>query len=66
MKVVINMDLCEGNARCQEAAPEVFQVGEDDRAHLLMAEPPESQRAAIERAVRLCPRQAITIEEEEK
>lgn len=64
MKVVINLDLCEGNARCQEAAPQVFEVGEDDRAHLLMADPPESQRAAIERAVRLCPRQAITIAEE--
>ena len=64
MKVVINMDLCEGNARCQEAAPQVFQVGEDNRAHLLMADVPETQRAAVERAVRLCPRQAITVVEE--
>ncbi|HEY7295442.1 MAG TPA: ferredoxin [Dehalococcoidia bacterium] len=64
MKVVINMDLCEGNARCQEAAPQVFEVGDDDRAHLLVAEPDESQRAAVERAVRLCPRQAITIVED--
>ena len=65
MKVVINYELCEGNAKCVEAAPVVFALGDDDRAIVLVERPDESQRAAVERAVRICPRQAITIVEDE-
>ncbi|HVN64957.1 MAG TPA: ferredoxin [Candidatus Binataceae bacterium] len=61
MKVVIDLKLCEGNMRCQEAAPEVFEVREDDHSHLLLENPPERLREQIERAARLCPRQAITV-----
>ena len=65
MKVIVDLDLCEGNARCMEAAPEVFEVREDDRAYVLMERPPEELRAKVERAVRLCPRQAIAIVEDD-
>lgn len=65
MKVVINYDLCEGNAKCVEAAPAVFELGDDDRAIVLIERPDESHRAAVEKAVRICPRQAITIIEDE-
>jgi ferredoxin len=64
MKVIVNPDLCEGNARCVEAAPEVFELGDDDQAHVLIERPDEALRAKVERAVRLCPRQAIRIEED--
>jgi len=63
MKVVVDYDLCEGNAECMKAAPEVFEVGEDDRAKILIARPGEELRAKVEKAVRRCPRQAITIVE---
>ncbi|HUO04970.1 MAG TPA: ferredoxin [Candidatus Binataceae bacterium] len=63
MKVVIDPKLCEGNMRCQEAAPEVFEVRDDDKSHLLVESPTENLRAKVERAVRLCPRLAITIVE---
>ena len=62
MRVVIDEELCEGNAECMKIAPEVFVVGDDDRARLLVEQPPEASRAAVERAVRRCPRQAIRIE----
>jgi len=62
MRIVIDDELCEGNAECMKIAPEVFVVGDDDRARLLVERPAEAQRAAIERAVRRCPRQAIRIE----
>ncbi len=62
MKVVVDLKLCEGNQRCMEAAPEVFDVRDDDKAHLLMQNPPESLREKVKLAVRMCPRQAITIE----
>lgn len=64
MKVVVNPDLCEGNARCVQAAPEVFELGDDDQARVLIEEPGEELRAKVERAARLCPRLAITIIEE--
>jgi ferredoxin len=64
MKVVVNYDLCESNARCMEVAPEVFQVRSDDRLYVLNENPPESLRAKIEKAVRVCPKQAISIVED--
>ncbi len=64
MKVVVGPDRCEGNMRCQAAAPEVFEVRDDDRAYVLIPNPDENLREKVERAARLCPRQAIAITEE--
>ena len=47
MKVVVDQQLCEGNMRCQEAAPEVFEVGDDDKSRVLIGNPPESMREKI-------------------
>ena len=64
MKVSVNHDLCEGHGRCQAAAPEVFELQDDDQARVLNERPGEELRFKVERAARLCPRQAITVEEE--
>ena len=64
MRIVVDHDLCEANARCMAAAPGVFQVDEEDRNHILIEKPGEELRAKVEAAVRLCPRQAISIEED--
>ncbi len=63
MKVVVDFDLCEANAVCMGVCPEVFRVEEDDTLTVLMESPPENLRAKIEESVRLCPRQAIAIQE---
>jgi ferredoxin len=63
MKVTVDHDLCEGHSRCQSAAPEVFEVRNDDKSYVLMEPVPEELRDKVERAARLCPRQAITVEE---
>jgi len=60
MKIVIDPTLCEGNERCANAAPEIFEV-RDDRAHLLIERPPARLLDKIRLAVRMCPRQAISI-----
>ena len=65
MKVVVDLQLCEGNARCMEAAPEVFEVRDDDKAHLLTASPAESLREKVKLAARMCPRQAIALKEDQ-
>ena len=62
MKVVVNYDVCESNALCMEAAPEVFEVRDDDFLYVLDENPDESERPKMEEAVRRCPKQAISIE----
>jgi ferredoxin len=64
MRVQVDYDLCEGNGVCANVAPEVFVVGDDDRARLLVERPDESQRARVEQAVRRCPRQALRLIED--
>jgi ferredoxin len=62
MRVVVDFELCESNALCMNAAPAVFEVRDDDLLYVLNEHPPEDQRAAVEAAVRACPKQAISIE----
>jgi ferredoxin len=51
VKVVVDRDLCESNARCVQACPEVFSVNEYDRLAVLIERPEERLRAKIEPAV---------------
>jgi ferredoxin len=62
MRVVVDFDLCESNALCMQAAPEVFEVRDDDFLYVLQENPPEELRSKVEEAVRRCPKQAISIE----
>jgi ferredoxin len=61
--VVVDFDLCESNALCMQAAPAVFEVRDDDLLYVLDEHPGEDQRAAVEEAVRLCPKRAISVED---
>ena len=63
MRVVVDFDLCESNALCMGVAPEVFEVRDDDFLYVLQEEPPEALRPRVEEAARVCPKQAITVEE---
>ena len=63
MRVVVDFDLCESNALCMAAAPEVFEVRDDDFLYILDETPPESLRSKVELAVQRCPKQAIKIED---
>ncbi|GAA2847300.1 ferredoxin [Pseudonocardia halophobica] len=58
----MDFDLCESNALCMAAAPEVFEVREDDFLYILDENPPEELRGKVEEAVRACPKAAITLE----
>jgi ferredoxin len=64
MRVVVDFDLCESNALCMAAAPEVFEVREDDFLYILDETPDEALRPKVEEAVRRCPKQAISIAED--
>ncbi len=63
MKAIVDHSLCEGHAKCMDNVPEVFEVREDDRSYTVLDEIPEELRARVERAVQVCPRAAISLEE---
>jgi ferredoxin len=63
MRAVVNEDMCEGHGKCQLAAPEVFELGDDDVSRVKLDPVPDELREKVERAARLCPRQAITVVE---
>jgi len=63
MRVIVDRDLCEGHARCIEAAPAVFEIDDEDEMRILDENPGEDQRQPVETAVANCPRQALTLQD---
>lgn len=63
MKVRVDMELCEANAKCVAICPEVFSLDEQDELTVLDESPPESLREKLATAVERCPRQAISLED---
>jgi ferredoxin len=61
MRIEVDLDLCQGHAMCQLEAPEVFTVPKKGQVSLIDPEPGESQRTAVEAAVRFCPTQALRL-----
>jgi ferredoxin len=62
---VVKADLsaCQGYANCIVAADDVFDLDDDGVVVLLRTEFPESDRARMQEAVRVCPVSALAIEE---
>ncbi|HZV45803.1 MAG: ferredoxin [Nitrospirota bacterium] len=59
-KPVVNEDLCEGCATCEEMCPEVFKVEDDGKARVIG--PDKCNTCNCQEAADTCPTQAITIE----
>lgn len=63
MRVHVDFILCQGHGVCREEAPAVFAVDErEGRVVVRTDEPPESERARVEQAVRYCPTRALRLE----
>lgn len=63
-RVVVDQTKCVGSGRCVAHAGAVFDQSEEDgTVILLVAEPQADLRAAVEKAARLCPAQAIAVVE---
>ena len=64
MRVVVDELRCDAHGVCVDACPEVFALSDDDdKVQVLVAEPDESLRERLQRAVVVCPKAAITIED---
>jgi ferredoxin len=61
MRIDVDLDLCQGHAMCELEAPGVFSVPRKSKVIVAEPAPPESQRAAVEAAVRYCPTQALRL-----
>lgn len=58
----VDQSRCRGHGQCAAVAPQVFVVGEDDRAHLLVpeGEVPAGLHQAVDDAIAMCPEAAIS------
>jgi len=68
VKVIADLQLCQGHGMCENEAPEVFRVvdsGDGTYSHveILDPEPGGSLRTQVEAAVRFCPNRALSIED---
>lgn len=64
MKVIVDLDVCEAHGDCVLAAPEIFDLGDDDDVvTVTQPEPPEELRAKAEQAAADCPVAAIEIQD---
>lgn len=63
-KIHVDFGLCESNGVCMGVIPEVFDLDEEDYLHVLSDEVTPQNEARVREAVRQCPRQAISIDEE--
>jgi ferredoxin len=62
-RVVVDRNLCTSLGQCEFAAPNVFTINDEGKLEL-NERPDESERKAVERAVRSCPTRALSLEEE--
>jgi len=67
MRVIVDLDLCQGHSVCMEECPEVFSVRDTEGGYpqvvVLQETPDESLRAKVMNAVRGCPNRVIRIKE---
>lgn len=61
MKIEVNWDLCESNGVCVDIVPSVFDINDDDELVVTQDAITPDLRGDLEEAVRLCPRQALTL-----
>ncbi|WP_067701050.1 ferredoxin [Nocardia jejuensis] len=60
MRLVVDIDLCQGHAVCQDEAPELFEVPKQGQVRILRTDPGDDLTAA-RAAVRYCPTQALSL-----
>ena len=64
-RIAVDLDLCQGHAMCELEAPDYFRVPKRGKVEILDTEAPDEARDEVERAVEMCPTQALLIQEKE-
>jgi ferredoxin len=63
IRAVVDESRCEGHGMCQHAAPDVFELGDDGVASVLVDLIPDSLTRQAETGVRVCPVAALRIDD---
>ena len=63
MRVRVDVDKCQGHARCAALAPEVYELDELGYNVTPLKEVPPEQEDAARKGALACPELAITVEE---
>lgn len=63
MKATVDKDLCMGCGICTEVCPEVFEMGDDDKAQAKATPVPPEVESSCRDAADQCPVTAIKIDE---
>ena len=65
-RIEVDLDLCQGHAMCELEAPDYFHVPKRGKVEIVDPAPPEDARDEVERAVEMCPTQALLIKDDEE
>ena len=60
VEIIVDAELCEGHALCVTAAPDVFEIGDDEKAIVLPVELTDDVLRRVDDAILRCPVQAIS------
>ncbi|WP_283134063.1 ferredoxin [Rhizohabitans arisaemae] len=63
MEISVDPLVCEANGVCAGLAPDVFELDDEDRLHILRPTPPADALDRVRHAVRSCPKTALTLRE---
>jgi ferredoxin len=55
---------CQGHGQCELVAPDVFELGDDDRGHVIADPVPPGSAEAAREAVFMCPEGAVEVTED--
>jgi len=64
MRVYVDPELCMGCGVCESIAPDIFELGEELHAKVILDPVPEKYRFSVEEAIAECPEVAISLFDE--
>ncbi len=63
MRIAVNWSLCDGNGLCVRQAPQLLSIDDSDALHVLKENFGEEDLESARRAVKVCPKAALRIDE---
>ena len=61
MKIVAEVDRCEGHGLCEEVAPDMYELDDDAVVVVLHPDVPEALAKSAEAGARVCPVAALKV-----
>jgi ferredoxin len=62
MRIVVDKDLCTGQAMCESVAPDLFRVAADGQVDIQVAVVPDGRLGKAKLAASCCPNGALELE----